>query len=406
MGYQVRNIDESELGAWVRQRGIGFLNREHEETAEFIRPTVDLERTWAAFDGSKLVGSLRSFANRLTVPGPASVPAAALTNVTVAPTHRRRGLLTEMILADLRHSAELGEAVGILIASEYPIYGRYGYGPAIDSARYSVSTVGLRFCRPSEGSVELVELDELHAVAPGVYERFRAAQPGSIDRHPHWWDRTLRQVEVPGMDPHKGFSALYRSPAGDPEGYVRYTGKQDWDGMSPRGTLELEELVATTGAAYQALWEYCCNVDLVTTVEAATRPVDELLPLLVNDARLAKQVERYDFVWVRVLDTRLALAGRRYAVEGRLVLEVVDGAGLAGGRFVLEGGPEGASCTASDETAELTFPVDSLGSVYAGGVPVSRLVAAGRVEEHVPGAAARADLMFSSAPVPWCATWF
>ena len=59
---------------------------------------------------------------------------AALTNVTVAPTHRRRGLLRRMITNDLRSAADRGEPVGIPIASEYPIYGRFGYGAAAEGA--------------------------------------------------------------------------------------------------------------------------------------------------------------------------------------------------------------------------------------------------------------------------------
>ena len=137
---------------------VGFLRTrdDREEFARFYLGEVDLERTWGAIDSDQVVGTLRSFATPLTVPGPGFVTAAALTNVTVAPTHRRRGLLSQMILGDLTASAEREEALGILIASEYPIYGRFGYGAAAESVGYTVDARSARFRSRGVGSVELI----------------------------------------------------------------------------------------------------------------------------------------------------------------------------------------------------------------------------------------------------------
>jgi predicted acetyltransferase len=232
------------------------------------------------------------------------------------------------------------------------------------------------------------------------------ARSGSIERGTRWWDRTLHQVEVPGAKPLEGYQALYRSPAGRPEGYVRYRASQGWDHMRQNGELTVTELLAVTPAAYERLWRYCFEVDLVTTIRAGDRPVDETLGWLLEDARVVRQTGRYDFVWVRVLDVVSALSGRRYAVDGRVVVEVLDSLGFADGRFALEGGPEGAACVRTDETADLSMPVDVLGSLYAGGVSARAMGDIGRIDEHRPGAIDRADVMFRSSSAPWCATWF
>src|SRR5579863_2532443 len=105
----VRTIEASEIDSWAQCLGVGFLYTVAEGYPDYLLGDVDLERTWGAFDGDRVVGTLRSFATAFTVPGPAAVDAAALTNVTVAPDHRRQGLLTEMITADLRAS-EIGRA--------------------------------------------------------------------------------------------------------------------------------------------------------------------------------------------------------------------------------------------------------------------------------------------------------
>jgi predicted acetyltransferase len=384
----------------------GFLSHPADGEGQYRLGGMDLNRTWSAFDGDTVVGTLRSFSTPLTVPGPAEVRSAALTNVTVAPTHRRRGLLTQMITRDLRSSAEGGEPVGILIASEYPIYGQFGYGAAIDAATYTVDSRTVRFRHPGVGTVELVDLATLRREGPPVYERVRTAQPGAIGRTERWWDRNLQQVEVPGATPAQGYQALYRSPGNEVQGYLRYTAAQDWDHMRAKGTLSIVELVSATPDAYHRLWRYCCEVDLTTRVQAGNRPVDEPLAWLLHDGRSLRQTGRFDFIWVRVLDVAAALSARRYPVAGRLVIEVTDTLGIAGGRFALEGGPEGATCTASDFSPDLTLPIDVLGSLYMGGVSAFALAGAGRLDEHAPGALARADTMFRSAVTPWCSTWF
>ena len=402
----VRTIVASDIYAWTRAMGVGFLFSMADGYAEYLLGDIELDRTWGSFDGDAVVGTLRSFPAAFTVPGPLEVTASALTNVTVSPTHRRRGLLTQMMGAELRRSADHDEPVSILIASEYPIYGRFGYGAAIEGASYRIDVGGTRFRRHPVGAVELVDLKTLRSEAPPIYERMRAGQPGSIGRDRRWWDRHLHQVEVPGAAPPEGYQAVYRSPSGEAEGYVRYRAKQEWDHMRKEGTLTVDELVATSPDAYERLWRYCLEVDLVTSVKAGDRTVDEPLPWLLADGRAVRQSGRYDFVWVRVLDVARALAARRYAVEGRLVVEIADDVGITAGRFALEGGPDGAGCAPTGEDADVSMPVGTLGSLYAGGVSAHALHRTGRMDEHRPGAVARAELMFRSPVVPWCSTWF
>jgi predicted acetyltransferase len=406
MARDVRLVSADEAGRWTEQMGVGFHFRPAPGWSEFFFENVDLDRTWGAFDGETVVGTLRSFPTELTVPGTTQVPAAALTNVTVAPTHRRTGLLTEMITADLAQCAARGEAVGILIASEWPIYGRFGYGPAVEAAKYEIDPTLVRFREPSNGSVELVDDAALRKVAPLVYDEHRTAQPGEIERDGRWWDRHLYQIEVPGERPGEYRSAVYRSPDGEIEGFVRYKTTSEWENMRPMSKLSTGELFAVNSDAYRALWGYCCGVDLIRTLEAGDRPVDEVLPLLVTDGRGIRQTARYDFVWVRVLDVAQALAGRRYSTHGRLVIEVTDKMAHAAGRYALDGGPDGAECKRTDDAAQVSLEVDALGSVYLGGFSFSALAAASRIRAVDEQAVATADAMFLTARKPWCATWF
>lgn len=132
MSPEVRTITEAELPDWIRTLHTGFLRppETSEREIEGRRSSWDMSRVRGAFDGGRCVGTLRSFAQELTVPGGATLAADAISNATVAATHRRRGLLSRMIAADLAEARERGDAVATLIAAEYPIYGRYGFGPA------------------------------------------------------------------------------------------------------------------------------------------------------------------------------------------------------------------------------------------------------------------------------------
>ena len=64
------------------------------------------------------------------MPGGARLPMAAVSMVTVHPTHRRRGVLRRVMDAQLDDVARRGEPLAGLTASEASIYERFGYGTA------------------------------------------------------------------------------------------------------------------------------------------------------------------------------------------------------------------------------------------------------------------------------------
>jgi predicted acetyltransferase len=406
MGTDVRAITDAELPSWGDAMWRGFHHETVDGWADFARPDLDLSRTIAAFDRDRVVGTLRSFASTLTVPGGAILPSAALTNVTVAPTHRRQGLLRRMLEPDLATSKERGEPVGMLIAAEFPIYGRFGYGSAADHTEWEIDARTVEFEQPGTGAVELVDAAGLRKEAPALYDRLRRVQPGFIERDERWWDRHLQITPAPGDKPYKGYLAVQRNDAGEAEGYVRYRTDGKWDVRRPNGTLSVDELVAVTPGAYARLWRYCTEVDWIARVSADDRSVGDALPWLVVDGRHVVQKWRADFLWVRILDTAAALTARRYLAPGRVVLEVVDAQGLATGRFALDGGPDGASCSTTDEAAGLTLSASALGAVYLGNAHLRTLAMAGQVDGHDDAALATADAMFRTPVDPWCNTWF
>ena len=104
-------------------------------------------------------------------------------------------------------------------------------------------------------------------------------------------------------------------------------------------------------------------------------------------------------LWVRLVDVPAALAGRSYAADADVVLEVADAfCPWNTGRYRRAGG----GCERTDVEPDLALDASALGAAYLGGTLLTELAAAGRVSELRPGALARASAALRGAVPPWC----
>jgi len=408
---EVRAIRDDELTDYLRCLGFAFhfSSTVSDERLAFAREYfTDLSRRLGAFVAGSLCGTAGSFGAELTVPGERTVPCAAVTQVTVLPTHRRRGLLGAMMKPQLQDAIDRGEPTAMLIAAEWPIYGRYGYGMAVEAAATIVDADAAEFRDPAlEGSFELVDAAALVELAPGPFDRHRITSPGAIDRQENWWPIHAGVVAREGQEPPKNrVRVVHRDPTGVVDGYAVYDPSDKWEHNRPRVTLTVAEFIAATPAAWHDLWRYLCAVDWVAEVRASVRPVDEdLRPQLVN-GRAVRQEDRSDHMWVRLLDVPAALEARRYEVPVRVALEVHDPYLERGGRFLLDGGPDGATCSRTDQEPDVSLGIDVLGAAYLGGARLGSYVVAGRIDESTSGAVAALDRGMRTSRAPWATTGF
>ena len=157
MTIDVRTVRPEEYTAYIEAVSTAFLDRpDVEKLVRLVTPGWDPGRTWAAFDGERVCGTFRSWATEITVPGGVTLPASAIAGVTVLPTHRRRGILSAMAAAEHAAIRERGEIVGLLYASEYPIYGRFGYGPGCRVATWTLSASRTSFHGEPATGIELM----------------------------------------------------------------------------------------------------------------------------------------------------------------------------------------------------------------------------------------------------------
>ena len=408
----IRTVRKDELAAWFEAFSTAFYmwNNDPVAMAAARGPYIDLERAFGAFDGEVMVGTYRSFASKLTLPGLARVPVGAVSAVSVRPTHRRRGTLTRMITRDLRECAARGEAASILIAAEWPIYGRYGYGPATWHAKWTLRTRAAGFRLEPVGSIEILNAGQARPILPELYERIAAAQPGEIDRNERRWDYDLGLVDTPGRPPWRGAIALHRDAAGLPDGFARYHGEEHWPDGIPDNGLVADDVRGVTLEAELDLWRHLAQMDLTATVRAETRREREPMQWYLADGRAARVTDLSEMLWLRILDVPRMLGERTYERDGDLVIEVedalADGPGPAAGRYRLAVRGGAATCERTDAAPDLTVGVMPLSAAVLGGTRLVDATRAGGATEHRPKALLDLDGLLTTADPPWCTTWF
>ncbi len=405
MDLELRPIVADELPAYqlADQYGFGFRPEDADAHAEWTG--AELDRTVAVFEGDEVVGTGRNYSLELTLPGGGIVPAGGVSWISVRPTHRRRGILRRVMRHLLDESEQRGESVSMLTASEGGIYGRFGFGVAARAFGIRMSRSAVEFPNPvTRGRIRLVEPEENAKVAPELFDRVRATRPGAVSRPPAWWTGEWAPKE---MVKHR-FDAIFELD-GRVDGYAVYGIEGTWaDGFSEK-TVAVHDLVAATPEAEAALWQHLCNIDLTQWVTHWRFPIDSELPWLLGDPRQVRTTSLTDSLWIRPLDVPVFLGARRYATAERLVLEVVDEMrpdGAAAGRFLLEGGPDGASCAPTTASPDLVLGVAALGAISVGGLAPSVLARARKIEERAPGALTVADRMFAADRAPFSFTWF
>jgi predicted acetyltransferase len=344
-----------------------------------------------ADDAGTVVGHAGAQTRQLTVPG-GVIPAAHVTGVGVAPTHRRRGLLTALMHRQLTDIFEAGrEPVAALWATESSIYPRFGYGPASHRLRLDAMTREVRFTTPASpgGRLRLVRpLDAADELA-AVFERVRAARVGWSSRTPQIWRYQLTET-----DAKRDLRAVL---CGDTGGYALWRVEERWDRYGPDARVEVAEVVAEDPEVYATLWRFLLGIDLARHLTFDHAAVDEPLQYLVDEPhRLG--LTYLNGLWVRLVDLAAALEARRYRVPVDVVIEVTDPVLPANsGRWRLVGGPDKASCERTAEQPDLICGVSDLGAAYLGGTALAALAAAGRVRQLTDNSAGAA-FGWDSAP--------
>ena len=70
--------------------------------------------------------------------------------------------------AQLDAAVEAGEVASVLVAAEWPIYGRFGYGPYSEWGEWEVDLAEAEVLGVPVGSCEIVEADDARRPSPST----------------------------------------------------------------------------------------------------------------------------------------------------------------------------------------------------------------------------------------------
>jgi predicted acetyltransferase len=403
--------DRSQTDPWLDAVARGFLDGERSERhrAAFAELTAQRRKIGVhdpqAPDPAVPVATFASWGAELTLPG-GTLPACAISSVTVAPTHRRRGLLRQVMAAELRTAKAHGFPMAMLTVSESGIYGRFGFGPAAVGAQWRLAVRRAGWVGPAApGRLDFISRERGREIAPALHDRVRLGSPGEIEMPDGHWERffgtrsdTEKAEEIRVVQ--------YRSPEGDLEGLAAYRVRENDDDFAA-STVRVELLLAATDDAYAGLWRFLLSMDLIGTIEASELAVDEPLWWLIADQRAAS-ISLRDHQYLRILDVAASLTARRYPVADEVALEVSDPFGLAAGRFVLRTEPDGTAAVEAVDDLPPQVSVTRLGvaelsSLLLGGVSPVTLARAGRLVSDDPERLAR---LFATPAAPRLSFWY
>jgi predicted acetyltransferase len=399
---EIRFIEPDELAAYRQAISFGFGDdgEPDEEREAHFAAVNPVETSIAAFDRGRMVATFGSYDLDLTLPGGSTVALAGTTHVTVHPTHRRRGILTQMMRMHLDQAVERGQPVAGLWASEERIYGRFGYGPAVEGLELLIPDYAVDVA-PADPAITVhpVTAEEAATILPPIYETARRSIVGSLVRSENWW--THRRLPDPAD--HRGSEGKRRYVVaerdGTPVGYLIFRLKE----LEPwgEGQTGIIELMTPDDEVRRALWSFALNVDLYRNVRWWNAPVDEPALLQVDRFRKVKR-SVLDSLWLRPLDVTALLSARTYETDGVLVFELSDRFGPAAGTYRLEVVDGVGSCeAASPGAADVSLAVEDLGRLVLGGVSAVTLSRAGLVSGSVGGVARLHDL-FVTRQRPYC----
>lgn len=384
---EVRDAVEDDWPGIRLLTGVSYGANWRPETFDAWRTLMPPRSSVVVSDGPDIVGMAHYLDFAMTVPGGAQLPAAGITWVGVAPTHRRRGLLRAMYTELHQRISDAGYPLAGLTATEGGIYGRFGYGPATMETQLSVDRRFARFHAdaPDPGGVRVVRPGDHRDELAAIYDRYRRLTPGAQVRPTALWDDLLADWEDSRRGGTPWFCLLHA------DGYALY--------RMHRGTARngrVEEFRAATADAHIALWRTLAGIDLAETVSVSTHARDPL-PHLLTDARLVQTTGVEDELWLRIMDVSRALEARSYATDLDVVLEVHDGFRSDGGRFALSASAGRAQCARTDAAPDLTMDLDVLSALYFGVHSAATLASAGRIRGD---GTARLDAAFASAVPP------
>ena len=97
MSVEVKVCPPERFTEFLKTAEVAFSDDVSDDLIQRVEAVSDKERYLCAMENDRFVATAGVFGVGLSVPGGGDMPAGGITWVTVVPTHRRRGIMREMM---------------------------------------------------------------------------------------------------------------------------------------------------------------------------------------------------------------------------------------------------------------------------------------------------------------------
>jgi predicted acetyltransferase len=311
-------------------------------------------------------------------------PMGGISAVMAHPAYRRRGYAGKLMRAVLRDMRERGVSLSLLAPFAHAFYRIFGYELVTEEIEYKLKPADLP-TSPEQSHLRAYSEEDLSALMD-LYTAEAKRHTLSVRRSEGHWKKSLADKDTD--------AAVYERD-GDVEGYILYK-ISGWQDRDPRRTLTVEEAVAATVQAREALFSFMAGLDpLVYGIKHFTPRGEPLHPYL-RSSHVDAKIEPDQML--RLVDVEGALGYLGRVSEAPLVLEVSDDVIPENADEYTIG--EGRVVRGVDAGESVSLDVRQLAQLYAGYLPARELARHGLVRASSPEAL---DLLEALFPVgdPW-----
>lgn len=385
---ELREYREGDLEALTRLGVLAFGGSVSDWEGHFLpekNPRLDPEQVHVIEDDGEVRASATALPLESFMDGEPR-PMGGIAAVMAHPAYRRRGYAGELMRAVLRDLREREVSLSLLSPFSHAYYRSFGYELVTEAIEYTLSPTDLPTSREQRRLRAYREEDLPRMMS--LLEREAASHPLCVRRGGAYWRQTISHKDCE--------AAVYEGEDGVVEGYLLYKMSGWSEGREPPRRLQVEELIAGTRWAREALISFMGALDPETfRVRHWTSRGEPLHPYLQSSYVNAKIKPDQ---MLRLIDVEAALGFLDRAADEPLVLEVADdvipenaGRYTVGGEGVVRG---------AEASETVALDVRQLAQLYAGYLPARGLARHGLVE---PVSERALELLEALFPVgdPW-----
>lgn len=213
------------------------------ESKERMKKEFDYGHALGSFSENQLTSSLIMFPFEVYYHGQV-FKMGGIGNVTSYPEVRGQGHIRQLMTTNLKEMKEKGMVLSYLAPFSYHFYRKFGYEVTFEERQYEMSSEDFGSFKAPEQTVKRVSWEDQKEAIKAIYDEEMKQSTGPLKRSDWIWDNRI-------MFSDKKNLALYQDEEGVPKGYIHY----EFSGEN-LNHFEIKELIALTGGAEKALWEF------------------------------------------------------------------------------------------------------------------------------------------------------